>query len=428
MGREKIVNDLYKFLKEDVTVERLFEADNVAYGDVLNEGKLPADTSVATPDQIQPLAEEKEDKESKDTAENPEIKTDNAGVTPEPEETKVSADLDKQTPNVDKLTQDKDGKDPLIEPDKVKEEKKEEVKVTDVKKEKTENEGKLPADTSVATPDQIQQLAESGEDIFTVSNEQAAKKIQAKFPNSRYEQNTEGTWTVYVSEKKECEKCKGKKCECVIEKTKGQQNAWKVSKASHSDVFYVATADEAKEDFMNAYYPDVDAKKAENIKSSLKVEDVSEKVNECPTIAAAKAEEVPDVKAAKTDEVDKLKKESVEAVKEDVDVTIKTDDKEVSVISADGSTQVTTLDTAVPAPMPSDILTTEEPELEEPEYEDVFATETAEKFYVADYLAGMKSLTEKQSQFLVDMKAKKMSKKNKEKVSTKLTDMKKKEK
>jgi hypothetical protein len=136
---------------------------------VADEGKLPADTAnIQKPDQYIQNLKEEEKKENIDGAANPEIKTDNAGVTPEPEETKVSAELDKQTPTVDKLTQGKDGQDPMIEPDKVKDEKKEEVKVTDVEKTKAENEGKLPADTAnIQKPaDYVQDLKEETEHVI----------------------------------------------------------------------------------------------------------------------------------------------------------------------------------------------------------------------------------------------------------------------
>ena len=131
---------------------------------------------------------------------------------------------------------------------------------------------------------------------------------------------------------------------------------------------------------------------------------------------------------------DKCKSEKCECVtslekkvKEDVNITVKTDDKEVNINAVPGQTTVTTADAVAPAPLalPSDILTMEEPEVEEPEYEDVFATEMAERFYAADYLSGFKKITEKQAKFVADIKAKKISKKNKEKVSKKLNDMKK---
>jgi len=177
MSREKIVNELYKFLREDVTVEKLFEADAIAYP--VEEGKLPADPSlIKTPEKdIQLLSEEEKSKIAP------------AAVTDEPAETEVEEEMEEETPEVEELTQDEEtGEAPEVKAAdaKVKDEKKIEPKVTSVKKEKAENEGKLPADPSlIIHPDKdIQTLAEETV-LTTVSDEIVAKDISSKYPNSR---------------------------------------------------------------------------------------------------------------------------------------------------------------------------------------------------------------------------------------------------
>lgn len=389
------VHNLYKFIKEGVTPDQMFAATAEAYKEKADEGKLPADlANIQDPAKdIQDLKEDekKEDKkEVEDSGVNPEIKTDNAGVTPEPEKTEVSKEADTQTPDVDKLTQNKDGQDPLVEPDKVKEEKKEEVKVTDVEKPKAENEGKLPADTAnIQKPDQyVQDLKETEKVIAAeISDESVAKDLAMK-NNAEAVQNPQTRLWKVVSRTAEtnsaaavpavapamektvntCSKCSKEKCECVSE----------------------------------------------------------EKVVECPTVDAAKADK------------DLSKLEKPKGVKEDVDVTIKTDDKEVNIVSADGSTQVTTLDVGTPAPVTAvepPPVTTEapisepEPELEleeEPEFSEEEALEMAEKLMVAEHLSKMdeKKMSAKQKKFVEDMKAKKFSKKNADKVEKKKKEIK----
>ena len=120
------------------------------FANVSNEGKLPSDNGkdnsiIANPEeQIQMLSEkekaakkvtQKSAEKEADAAVNPDIKTDNAGVTAEPEKTDIQKDLEKETPT-DKLTQDKAGQDPAASANmkKAKEVKKEELEVTGVEK------------------------------------------------------------------------------------------------------------------------------------------------------------------------------------------------------------------------------------------------------------------------------------------------------
>jgi hypothetical protein len=404
-----------------------------------SEGKLPANiANIQKPDQyIQDLTEEEKKEEVKketgDTAANPAIKTDNAGVTEKPEVTKVSQEMDKQTPTVDKLTQDTKGFDPLVEPDKVKEEKKKEPEVSTVEKAKAENEGKLPSDiANIQNPnDYIQNLAEDDQESVIadgITEESVAKDLAGR-KNGEAVMNPETKLWKVISKAREavsttastaattasstttpaveavniCSKCSKGKCECV-------------------------KANEAVPGVKAATPPETEPVKVKE-----------EKVVECPTVKVEKGAAVPTVKAAKGSEADKL-------VKEDVDVTIKTDDKEVNIVSADGSTQITTLDVGTPAPLATveqPPLTTETPnseifpdeeeeeeevevEEEEPELSDEEALEMAERLMVAEHLEKLdeKSMSPKQKKFIADIKAKKFSKKNTEKIEKKKKEIK----
>lgn len=95
--------DLFKFIQKDVTNEALFEATDEAYKDV-DEGKLYKNlNNIDDPEEvIQSLAEKGKKKDAHpDGADNPAIKTDGAGVTEVPEETKIQKEMNKQTPDVD---------------------------------------------------------------------------------------------------------------------------------------------------------------------------------------------------------------------------------------------------------------------------------------------------------------------------------------
>ena len=208
-----------------------------------NEGIVVADPStIDDPEgQIQTLAEEKKEQEA---ATDPNIKTNGAGITEEPERSRIQKEMEKLTPDPDKLTQGKDGLDPDAKAGapKAKEEKKIEPKVTSVekvkesevptikapeqgkekkteevsgmKKEKAENEkdrvsaseGIVVADPStIDDPEgQIQTLAEERV-LTTVSDENVAKDIQSKYPGSRTvrdEVNGKPQWIIMVKETK----------------------------------------------------------------------------------------------------------------------------------------------------------------------------------------------------------------------------------
>lgn len=263
MSNERMAFELFKFLQKDVTAEKLHESTKKAF-----EGKLPQDSSeVKEPEkEIRMLAEKSKDKIKKDdVATNPKIKTDNAGVTEQPEKPKVITDLEKQSPDVDKLTQDKDGQDPnvgasakknkeekKIEPEvstvkkveetkqinpikkeastvkatSAKEEKKTE-EVTGIKAEKAQNEGKLPENpANVEKPaEEIQMLAEEKVLVDGITDENVAKDISSKYPGSRIvtdELNGKKQFIIMVKEsktdKKEiCKVCKKEVDSCICE-------------------------------------------------------------------------------------------------------------------------------------------------------------------------------------------------------------------
>jgi len=458
-----------------------------------SEGKLPADlANIQKPDQyIQDLKED-EKKENIDDAANPAIKTDNAGVTPAPELTKVSQEMDKATPTVDKLTQDKNGIAPEVDAKApaAKEEKKIEPKVTDVKK---ENEGKLPAAiANIQKPGEyIQNLAEEAERVIAdgISEENVAKDLASRHKGEAVQNPSTKLWkvvsvvnpsiatampatsaatTVPAVEKKvnTCSKCSKEKCECLKEekttepataapagvpevKDKEDVNvplktmATDKSNALASDaqVMDPGTTKTTKQEQPMAQAPAPSGQVidpgttstvkqaqaanagADNKTTEPKGTTVSSKVPEVSATTSA----VPDVKSAKPDAL----------VKEDVDVTIRSDGKEVNVVSAGGATTITTQDTAaVPISTETPLLGAETPaeeeeeeelELEEePELSDEEALEMAERLMVAEHLGKLdeKNMSAKQKKFVEDMKAKKFSKKNTAKIEKKKKEIK----
>ena len=66
MGKD-IVHDLYRFIKEDVTKDQMFEATDGAYKGEIEEGKLPKNLNNVdnADDYIQDLKEDEKKKEGK---------------------------------------------------------------------------------------------------------------------------------------------------------------------------------------------------------------------------------------------------------------------------------------------------------------------------------------------------------------------------
>lgn len=209
-----MLESLFEFLKSDVTSDQIFAASDKAY-----ESKLPDDPSTITdPDgDIQKLAEKS--KKKKEPKKNAKGEIEPAEQTEDNKSSEIEKTLDKETPDVDKLSDaEKETKETKG---------KKEVEVTGITKIKAENEskivemsiedlakelgvtvdvvkrvksevektktqeGKLPADPSVPTHDQIQQLAEE-KCLTTVSDENVANDIAKKYPGSRVVKDSQG--------------------------------------------------------------------------------------------------------------------------------------------------------------------------------------------------------------------------------------------
>jgi hypothetical protein len=470
MGKD-LVNDLFRFIKSDesTSFEKLKEATDAAYANVgkensdilkehdelmqgssftsrmpqLPEGKLPADPSQATPDQIQTLAEEKKEEVA--------IKTANAGVTEDPEKSRIQQDMDKATPDVDKKSDFKVAAKvetaKKVEPTITGVEKDSDKELKDEKNNPKVGEGKLPADPSQATPDQIQTLAEE-RTLVTVSDENVAKDIASKYPGGRIvPDNEKKQFVVMVQEKQIKEETTTEPKGAAISAgevpgVKDEKDS-KLTGVSKSDPkepsIKSAEANVGKE----PKDPQVGDKGASTAKQDAPTD---QKIDPGTTTVtnqdAAKVSggnkttepEKPVIKdtnsVAGTDakKEDKLTPES--KIKEDTEVTVKSEDQTATISMTPTGTNVST--SATPTETPADVLpaTTEEPadnteeatEDEEPEISDEESEEMAERIFVSEYLSGLgeAKLTEKQKLFISETKAKKISKKNKEKIEKKL--------
>ena len=468
MARD-LVNDLFRFLRSDESTSfaKLKEATDSAYenvgkedSEVLKEteellsddaftsrmpqveGKLPADASVATPDQIQTLAEKEEKKEKSD------IKTANAGITPTPEKSAIQKVMDKATPDVE-------SKSDFQVTAKVitKDEKKKEVKVTGVDKDKTD-EGKLPADASVATPDQIQTLAEE-RCLVTISDESTAKGIASKYSGGRVVPDAQGKqWMVMVPDgavqentlkeetttepkgaaisAKEVPEVKDEKDSALknISQSDPKDGSIKsaeanVSKSPKDPQVGDKGASTAKQDAPTDQKIDAGTKTVTN-QDAAKVSGG----NKTTEPAKAAVKDTNSVAGTDAKKEDKLTPES--KIKEDAEVSVTSDGKTATVSMTDAGVNVSTSGTEAPTEDSSEIaaelpVSTEEPEvsdevLPEGEETDEEAEEMAERLFVLDYLSGLdeSKLTEKQKQFVKSAKEIKKSKK----ISKKLQNLK----
>jgi hypothetical protein len=415
MNNESLVHNLYKFLKEGVTTEKMNEANVRAYpvvgiqkldegqdargerdgtgpykdsaqrqatGDMgkrklageacpkgkQDEGKLPKDPSlVEDPDGDIQLLSEKEKKTKKVTQKsaekeadgslNKDIETAGAGKTDEPELTDLQKEAAKETP-VDKLTQNKDGEDPLKAKSKTKEEKKITPEVTGVTKE-----SKLPDDPS-QIKDPIGDVEKLAEDkvLTTVSDEKVAKDISQKYPGSRIV----------------ADKTPDGKNQFIVMVKESREKSLEISEILNSILsgeFGLENAQAIEDKIMEQFY----------IKKII---------------------------------------ESKKEVKEDVTVTVDDGNKSTTITSTeDGGTTITTTDKpAVEEPVVVDEPVVEEdPDVfpGETEWSDEETDEMAEKIEVADYLATLSQLSEKQKKFKEEIKGKKIGKKNKAKLAAK---------
>ena len=440
MSKDTMAWELFQFLRKDVTAEALQESTDKAFGKeaekvsgfkrVVKEEKLtekakakspvkkivkkvkegivvPDPSTIDDPEgTIQTLAEEKKEQEA---ATDPNIKTNGAGITEEPEKSRIQKDMEKNTPDPDKLTQGKDGLDPDAKlgapkekevknitpkvssveevkesekvPDvKAKEEKKT-LEVTGMKSEKAKNEGIVVADPStIDDPEkQIQTLAEERV-LTTVSDENVAKDIQSKYSGSRIVPDD----------------VNGKKQFIIM-----------VKETKVNELIGVRGKDETDEEW-NKRKGDLDAM-------------------------------VHHAQRQNQKDFDQYRKEDLKdkkGVKEGVEVAVTTDDKKVDVAETPEGTVVTTVSpnstepavSATPAEitpvvpeMPAEEKSVEETPAEVAEDED---TLMAEKIYVTELLKNKSSLTEKEQKFIKEVESIKMDETRKVKVNEKLASLK----
>lgn len=398
------------------------------------ESKLPADPSqVNAPDtEIQQLAEEKEEK--KEEKPKTDVKSANVGVTPEPEKGPIQKTMDQLTPDVDKKS---DFKQAAGVAD-VKDEKKAEVKVTGVVS-GTTDESTLPTDPSqVKAPEtEIQQLAE--EKVLTsLSDETVARDIASKYPGGRVITDPQSKqFIVMVQEKKLKE-------EKTSEPTKSEIKATDVpmvdaekpateDSVPNKDSIKSAEANVSKSDSKDPVVGDKGASTGkQDAPTDQKIDPGSATVanqdaakvsggnktteQEDPSASTSKA-------TAKVDDKNKDQLTPESKVKENVNVSVQTDDKTVTIDADAGTTTVQTTDTAAIAPMTdvvpvSDTVT---PATEE-ELEDEEVEEMAERILVKEYLekVGESKWTPKMKTFMDEAKKIKVT----ENVSLKLKALK----
>ncbi len=407
MNNESLVHNLYKFIREGVSVEKMCESKIKSYK--LDEGKLPKDPSkIEDPNGDVQLLAEKEKKVTQKSAEkeadaaiNKDIETAGAGKTEEPELTDLQKEAAKETP-VDKLTQNKDGEDPLNGEPKVKGEKKITPEVTGVEKvkeDKTE-EGKLPKDPSlVKTPEEDIQLLSEEKVLTTVSDEKVAKDISLKYPGSRIvnDKTPDGKnqFIVMVKEQKVNEISSFKE---VIDST--------ISKLTAERIGQLAGV---KLELSNPIESDVSW---------------VWKINtpEYDEVRLFKKDGV--IFLSKGDKTQKQIPANESKVKEDIEVTVKADGEEINVTSTSDGIQATKVN---PAAQPIDRVETgvevveEEPDFYEGEEEwsDEEAGEMEEKIALSAHLGTLEKLTEKQKKFKDEVDGKKIGKKNKSKLKNK---------
>jgi len=316
-------------------------------------------------------------------------------------------------------------------------------------------EGKLPTDPSeVKNPEaEIQMLAE--EKVLTsLSDEQVAKDIASKYPGGRVVSDPQSKqFIVMVQEKKlkeektseptaaeikatEVPGVKDEKDSKItnVPKTDPKESSIKsaeadVSKSPDDKVVGDKGASTGKQDAPTDQKIDPGTKTVTN-QDAPKVSDSTKTTEqEKPAVAATKPTAKVDAK-----EEDKLTPES--KIKEDTDVTVKTDDKEVNIVSTESGTQVTSLDvgeqpldrtiTGVPeSPVTDEIVPPVEVE-EEGNETDGEAEEMAERIFVAEHLGTLEEtkLTSKQKEFISEAKKIKKTKK----VNAKLQALKKEKK
>jgi len=468
---------------ESVTMKKLQEASDAAYAGVgkenadmlkehnvfikkmgLTAGMPKADEGVVVsnpanidkPEEvIQTLAEEKKSTKAPKAAKT-DVKSADRGIVADPEKGPLQKSMDKATPDVDKKSDfqvaAKVSKAKVLQPEPI-------TGVTTPKGVKVgyEEEGssaELEEGTVVANPanidkpeEVIQTLAEERA-LVAVSDQNIANDIKSKYPGSRIVQDADKKqWIVMVQEKAAVQEEKTSspteseiKAASIPEVDAVERNKLtNISKADPKEpAIKAAVANVSKSDMGDKAVgdkgastakqhkeekkPSADTGKADQNASSAR-HDATQKPLQTKTgpdiVAKPEIKDVNTVAGTSAAKQDKLTTEA--KVQEDAEVTVTADDKTATIsMTADGvnvSTSGATAEPSVVEPAEGEI----EPEADQ-DMEDAEADEMAERIFVSDYLATLEEakLTEKQKAFIAEVKAKKLSKKNADKVGKKV--------
>lgn len=494
-----LVNNLYKFLKEDVKDEQLFEADKKIRRPEMKvvdigEGRLPGDPSTDPEGYIGDLREEKDKEEDKKKSEKGvagEIPP--AAETDDNKDSKVEKELAKETPELkdskalkqqEEQGEGKDGDEQLKAAGK------KEVEVT--------KEGRVPKDPTADNPENKKALKEATpreKELTSMSDEASARDLAAKYPGGRVVPDAQARrFIVVVPEsvnEDEDQQAVPKTTVAMDNKTDDvkpdsgpamasdadsqagspgaksvdQQSVPKADVQADANVTSVATtaapaqpADAGSQvgspvqsPVQGQAVPKASAEQGAGVSSvgkspapAMKEAEIPQQ-QQVPKTSVAQGAKIDDVKpcgcAGGNCECTEKKKKAKPVVtgvknirvKEDTEVNVKTDDKEVSVIDAGGATTVTTSDASastanvglepIPEPDKEGLPAEELPAVEEPELSDEETTEMAERMLLIGHLRKKPKLTSREKAFLVASESRKLSEKNRTKVEQKLAKM-----
>ena len=484
MNNESLVHSLYKFIREGVTVEKMCESKIKSYklNESLNEakcvkcgknfdgksaskgglcpecykkteGKLPKDPSkIEDPNGDVQLLAEKEKKVTQKSAEkeadaavNKDIETAGAGKTEEPELTDLQKEAAKETP-VDKLTQNKDGEDPLKGEPKVKEEKKITPEVTGVEKvkeQKINGEGLNPDQAIAEFSKQIKMGSLKFEDLLNAiprwKMKSEDKKRVAQEIGKLVGKEVPKVVFDAIDQYKDIPENKLPDDPSQIKDPTGD-----IEKLSEEKVLTTVSDEKVAKD-ISLKYPGsrIVADKTPDGKNQFIVM-VKESLTPPLTVASniIKSEDgkfivgwvgknekgIPQtyIKSfvSETEAQQFQDQMNKRVVKEDIDVTVKADGEEINVTSTPDGIQATKVN---PEVQPIDRVETgvevaeEEPDFYEGEEEwsEEEAGEMEEKIALSAHLGTLEKLTEKQKKFKDEVDGKKIGKKNKAKLKKK---------
>ena len=479
MSGSRIVNDLFKYLQEGVTLGDLQESTKKAY-----EGKVPNDPSTVDYEQIQQLSEEAEDKKKADAkgtnaeevAEakkktkkaDPKVEVKPADETETPQKSKVEKDMDKATPDVDKKSEEripnKEGT-----PNK-------DMKVSGVEKAKESKEvldekfckGECKPDCGCGKAVPVVKKEEKEEVEEAVVSKTGVKDASKKAVNKSGSKDDQPKVNKVVKTKESVELTEAGEAETLayLKKTHDEfqgdksfpQGKVLVGLADIVDALtdghyttrktpeITAAAKRIMQE-LRAYVKTLKVGKTKEGKvpadpSTVDYEQIQQ-LSEDKVLATTGSKEAAESIKSKYPEShiveDSENEQFLVMVKEGVMATISTEDKTIDVSSEDNVTTVTTTDTppmdvaldvAAEIPMeeeiPGEVATEEIPMEEEipmdsdyemPEEE---VMECAERVFLAEHLEKQESLTEKERAFVAAVKEAKYSEKNQEKINVQL--------